>query len=131
MSTKNGGSDQSQSFNDPPESSGKDILREEDIKSWKLANGRPWLYRWESPVGEFQIRAVEGRDVKVVWELRVQGENSRGEFIDTELSAYTDPTEAMLAVCEKTTGFFRWDSYSGPADLPLNSSDWEEVTRRP
>jgi hypothetical protein len=84
----------------------------------KLARGGPWMYRWSSPIGEFQIQLMPSFSGRVVWNLQIDYR---------EIGTYKDYIDAMLAVCNQTTGWSKWDTYSAGPILPKNSKDWREV----
>ena len=90
-----------------------------------LSKGRPWLYTWDSPIGEFQICVGADTSGRTLWRLGFR-ENRNGQL--KALGAYPDYIDAMLAVCNRKTGWLKWDEHPETLDLPMNSSDWEEIS---
>lgn len=43
------------------------------------------------------------------------------------LGAYPDYIDAMLAVCNRKTGWSKWDEHPESLNVPMKSSDWEEM----
>jgi hypothetical protein len=90
----------------------------------RLSKGRPWLYTWDSPIGQFQICVGADTSDRTIWRLGVR-ETFKGRL--KQLGAYPDYTDAMLAVCNRKTGWLTWDQHPESLDLPMNSRDWEEI----
>jgi hypothetical protein len=90
----------------------------------RLSKGGPWLYLWNSPIGEFQVCVGASTSGSTVWRLGVR-QSLKGPLIS--LGTYPDYTDAMLAVCNRKTGWLKWDQHPELIELPMNSSDWDEI----
>jgi hypothetical protein len=103
---------------------GQDDLARAIHKMRMLSRGGPWIYSWDSPVGRFQICLGIDDSDGAVWRLEV-----RETFAGTlkVLGTYPDYIDAMLAVCNRKTGWLKWDHHPDLKNLPKDSADWEEL----